>query len=183
MEQSNTDQTFASIDKAMPYLLVDEGGYTVDDGGPTMYGIVESDVAEFLGVPKGEITANVMKNLSLTEATAIYKKQYWDAMNLGQLTCQAIATAVFDMGVNFGIREGAILTQRSCGVVTDGKIGPLTIAALNKMTPRQFLVAFEDADLAHYRAIDASNHAKYDRYMAGWTNRARRLLTLIPKVA
>lgn len=169
---------FATIEKAMPYLLVNEGGYTVDDGGPTMWGIVESDVAKYRGVPASEITAAIMKSLSVAEATAIYKKQYWDAMSLGMLVSQGIATAIFDMGVNFGISGGARLAQSTIGVAADGQIGPVTLNKLNGMTAKAFIDAFEKAALAHYQAIDSSNHAKYDRYMTGWTNRAKRLLTL-----
>lgn len=168
----------ASIDMAMPYLLVDEGGYTVDDGGPTMWGIVESDVAIYRGVPLSTITASVMRNLTVAEATAIYKIQYWDAMSMGKLSNQAIATAIFDMGVNFGIRVGSQLAQSAAGVAVDGKIGPVSIAKFNSLTAKQFIDAFEADVLNHYRAIDNGNHAKYDRYMAGWTNRAKRLLTL-----
>lgn len=170
---------FASIDKAMPYLLVNEGGYTVDDGGPTMWGIVESDVAEYRNVPVSQITATIMKNLTVAEATAIYKIQYWDAMSLGKLSSQSIATAIFDMGVNFGIHEGALLAQRAVGVTQDGSIGPQTLAALNGTTAAKFIPSFESIVLAHYNAIVAGNPSKYSQYLAGWTNRAKRLLTLI----
>lgn len=170
--------THATIDKAMTYLLFDEGGYVVDDGGPTMYGIVESDVARYRRVPVSEITASVMKSLSLTEATAIYKLQYWDVMNLSELVSQPIATAIFDLGVNFGVSGGVKLAQTAIKVNADGVMGPVAIGALNKLSSKEFIVLFESAVLKHYQVIDASNHAKYDRYMSGWTNRAKRLLTL-----
>ena len=56
---------------AIKWILSEEGGYTVDDGGETNYGI--SSKAN----PGVDI-----KNLTPEEASAIYKKKYWDDHNL-----------------------------------------------------------------------------------------------------
>jgi lysozyme family protein len=169
----------ANIQASIQYVLENEGGYTVDDGGPTNYGIVEEDLATFLGVSVSQITAQDIKDLTVGQATAIYKKQYWDVMQLDSVTDQNMATAIFDMGVNMGVFEGARLTQAVVGVAADGIIGPITLAALNATNAQAFIPPFEQLVIDHYLAIEESDPAEYEQYLRGWENRAKRLLTLV----
>jgi len=168
----------ADLNLSMPYVLQNEGGYTVDDGGPTNFGIVEQDLATYRGIPVSTITAEDIKNLTVAEATAIYAKEYWQPMGLSAVNDQSIATAIFDAGVNMGIGTGARLAQRVVGATGDGIIGPNTLLAINTWTRANFIPPFANAVLTHYQGIVASDPGKYSRYFPGWSARAKRLLTL-----
>lgn len=174
----------AKIENSMNYLLANEGGFTIDDGGPTMWGIVISDVAEFRGVPASSITEDDMRKLGVAEATAIYKKQYWDAMSLDSINDQNVATCIFDTGVNRGISIGAKYAQKTADAMggslnIDGKIGPLSIAGINACSRAAFIRRYESLVWSGYQAIVESNPGKYSIYLKGWDSRAQKLLTLI----
>lgn len=64
----------------------------------------------------------------------IYKKKYWDAIRLGELTNQSLANFIFDMhmGSTTGLIAAVKFLQGKLGLVQDGKIGPNTIKQLNK---------------------------------------------------
>ncbi len=168
----------SDIKLSMPYVLQNEGGWTIDDGGWTMYGIVVDDVAAFRNVSPESITEQDMRNLSLAEATAIYKQQYWDKLNLDQIKNQNVATCIFDTGVNRGISVGAKYAQKVALVSIDGVIGQKTIAAINATMPSSFIQIYAGLVWSGYQSILAA-HPSDHIYAAGWESRAKRLLTLV----
>lgn len=174
----------AKIEDCLPYVLVNEGGFTIDDGGPTNFGIVASDVAKYRGIPVSSVTETMMRNLTEAEATAIYAAQYFTPMRLNEVNDRGIATACLDAGVNFGISAGAKYAQRALNLlggalVVDGEIGVHTTSALNLIDVVKFIKAFENLVAAGYLAIIAHNPAM-SIYERGWMARATRLLTLMP---
>lgn len=168
----------AKIEDSIAYILQNEGGWTIDDGGWTMYGIVVDDVAAYRKVSPHSITEQEMKSLTVTEATAIYKQQYWDKMSLDQVNAQNVATAIMDIGVNRGVSIGAKYAQKVVGVTADGAIGPISLSAINACNPNSFIKQIESLDYAGYQAILAENPSD-QIYAAGWDARAKRLLTLL----
>jgi len=83
---------------------------------------------------------------------------------------------VFDFGVNAGVRRSAtflqtILAKRDPSLKVDGAIGPLTIAALAKASPRAIVDEFHEAKMVHYRSLPT-----WQTFGAGWTNRANDVL-------
>lgn len=177
----------AKIDKSIDFILANEGGFTndaADRGGPTNWGIIAVDVARFRGVPVSQITIHDMKILSKTEAIAIYKKQYWDALKLDGVVSQPIATAIFDIGVVRGISIGAKYAQKACTLLghplaVDGQVGPLTLLAINKCEVGMFIHRLEALFFAGFVAIVEHNPSQHV-FLKGWERRAERLLTLIP---
>lgn len=78
---------------AVTFVLSHEGGYVndpVDPGGETNYGISKRQY------PNVDI-----KGLTRQDAVGIYKRDYWDALNCGDMSFD-IACAVFDTAVNMG---------------------------------------------------------------------------------
>ena len=70
----------ANYDEALERLLVHEGGYSnhpSDPGGPTNFGITIHDYRKYV---KPGATAADVRAMRLSEAKAIYKAKYWDAM-------------------------------------------------------------------------------------------------------
>lgn len=170
---------------ALSYLFIDEGGYTNDpddSGGPTKWGITLKDLETFLGQ---SATAADVESMTKDLAGEIYSKLYWLPMNLENLTNEAIATAVLDTCVLFGMGTGMIMAQKALNefgqkLDVDGINGSKTQASLNSAQPSQFIPAFKDQILARIEAI-VEEVPKDEKFRAGWTNRANRLLTLVTK--
>lgn len=86
----------ASFDRAVAFVLRQEGDYVFsprDPGGETRYGISKRTH------PNVDIT-----NLTLDGAKAIYKHDYWDALELDGLTDQW-ALFMFDSAVQHGLEK------------------------------------------------------------------------------
>ncbi len=174
----------AQIEKSIDYVLKNEGGFTIDSGGPTMWGITIPPLAAFRKVPVTSITEEDIRHLTVAEATEVYKEQFWDRMNLDGVGSQSIATCIFDIGVNRGTKIGQIYAQKVCNLigphmlVLDGKIGHASLFAINSCPRTQFIKQYEALVVAGYHAIAEHNPAKFHKYLKGWLSRAERLLTL-----
>ncbi len=91
--------------KAVDYVLANEGGYVFDKndpGGETKWGISKRSY------PRLNIRA-----LSVDEAKKIYYCDYWLKGKFEQIPDKNIATQVFDLSVNLGIRPATIVLQRA----------------------------------------------------------------------
>lgn len=162
----------AKIELSLPYVLQNEGGarYTNipgDAGGPTKYGITQRTLAGWRHRP---VSAQDVKNLTLEEATAIYKAHYWDVCKLDFVNDQGCATAIFDCATNRG--PGVAIRYRNDACQRLGK------AHVNDCEPADFIRVFEGLMEAGYRAIVASRPSQV-KFLRGWLNRARRLFSLI----
>ena len=170
----------ASFDIAVTFTLQNEGGYSdipQDAGGPTNYGIVESDLSSFLG---HSVTADDIKNLSLDTAKAIYKANYWNPA-FEQLS-QPVATAIFDWGVLHGPTSSQKLAQNvanglGASLVCDGVIGPASVAAINAIPADKFVAAFANA-MKSWFASDVAGNPSQKIFLAGWNARADRIAAL-----
>jgi lysozyme family protein len=146
-------------------VLQSEGGYTndaADPGGPTNYGITIIDYRKYLN-PNG--TATDVKNMKLSDAEAIYKSKYWDAMSCDQLP-SGVDYTVFDYGVNSGISRSAKILQQFVGVTVDGQIGPDTIAATNDTDAVELINAICDERLAFLQSLHT-----WSTFGKGWSAR------------
>ena len=92
-----------SFDKAINFVLTHEGGYSNDSldlGGETN-----------LGISKRAYPNLDIKNLTVDDAKAIYKRDYWNALNCDLLP-EKLDIVVFDCGVNQGIGKATELLNR-----------------------------------------------------------------------
>ena len=107
-------------------VLEHEGGYVNDPkdlGGETKYGITKRFYPDI-----------DIKNLTIEQATEIYKKDYWDRNKVESLP-QNLWHIYFDMCVNMGKRTAVKVLQRAANnkgkdIEVDGGLGPATIGAL-----------------------------------------------------
>ena len=146
-----------NFDIAFDRLLGHEGGYSNDPrdpGGETNWGISKRSY------PNVDI-----KNLTKEAAKVIYKRDYWDAAKATQYH-PAIGFQVFDLGVNGGPGASARILQRAVGVLPDGQIGPMTLAAINKFSPLAVCIKFNLQRVLWHR-----NDNNWTIYGEGWTNR------------
>jgi hypothetical protein len=120
-----------------------------------------------------------------TLVEAFYRQYFWENTPNGgswyaQLTSDEVAKRVFDAAVNAGSVAAVKCLQRACNsfpiqvpLIEDGGWGPLTVAKANILDPDSLVTAFQQARVAHYKAIVAANPADAV-YLAAWTVRAER---------
>jgi len=130
-----------SFDIAFKQTVGVEGGYSnnpLDPGGETKYGIT-------VRVARANGYTGPMRDLPLTTAKDIYRRQYWDVLSLNDINavCEYIAEEMFDTGVNMGVGTVGKFLQRALNVLNrdgkdfrdlevDGIIGPVTVAAMRE---------------------------------------------------
>lgn len=168
---------------AIAELLGIEGDYSddpADSGGKTRFGITEA-------VARGFGYTGPMRELPPPLAKEIYRKLYWDALNLGtvaMLSCR-IAWELFDTGVNMGISQAGEFLQMSLNAFNrqaadypdlevDGEIGPATLDALTAFLKRRG----KDGETVLLRALNCQQGAFYielaerrekdERFVFGW---------------
>ena len=156
------------------------GKVTEDAGGRTRFGIAEKfhpDLSEeFFTGPTED---------ALAEAEKIEEREYWDAMRLAEIENQNVANKLFDMGVNMGVHQAAILAQRAANfllrtgadaaaaqLAEDGVIGEKTLAAINAVIPADYHRALCELSEAHYRHLAAVNPQQAVN-LGGWLKRAQ----------
>ena len=128
------------IDRLIDEVIGREGGYVdhpADRGGPTRWGVTQQ-VARAYGY------AGDMRVLPRSTAAAIYKRRYWSDVRFDDVADRApdLAGELFDAGINMGPERAAGFLQRALNVlnrgavdypdiVADGRIGPMTLHALD----------------------------------------------------
>ena len=152
-----------NFDEIIEQVLEHEGGYVNDPkdlGGETKYGITKRFY------PDVDI-----KNLTIEQATEIYKKDYWDKNRVESLP-QNLWHIYFDMCVNMGKRTAVKVLQRAANnkgrdIDVDGGLGPMTIKALKGVEldrVRAFRVKYY-VDLITARP-------EQEKFFLGWFRRA-----------
>lgn len=165
-----------NFDEAFKILIGHEGNFTDDrrDNGNWTGGKV--GVGTLKGTKYG-IAANSypnldIKNITLDQAKAIYKRDYWDRVKADQLS-EMVRFHIFDMAVNSGVTRGIKLLQKSVGITQDGLIGPATLRAAANMNEFNLAMVYNANRLEFYTSL--SSWATYGK---GWTNRVANNLKL-----
>ena len=168
----------SKIGGSIGYVFKNEGGFTDDpndSGGATNWGITHDDLARFLC---RSVSVDDVKNISQGLATQIYEEFYWDPMDLCDVDDQNVATCIFDTGVNRGISRAVKYAQQVVGTSQDGRMGPITLKAINEMPRARFISDYWKLVFDGYLEI-VKNNPSQNVFLNGWKNRANRLLTLI----
>lgn len=144
------------FERAFRIVVGEEGGYVNDPrdpGGETKFGISKR------AYPDVDI-----RNLTLDDARAIYRRDYWDRVGGDDLPYRW-ALLVFDAAVNQGVDPAIRMMQDALGVMVDGNIGPRTLAAANlddDRRPARFLAL---------RVFRYQRTKNFDRFGYGWVTR------------
>lgn len=145
------------FDEAFERLIAHEGGYVNDPrdpGGETNWGISKRSY------PNLDIKA-----LTREQAKSIYKRDYWDRAGANQYDPE-LGFAVFDAAVNSGIGNAVRFLQRAVGVADDGRIGPITVAAVKSRSTAKVLLGFYGERLEFMTKLSV-----WDRFGKGWARR------------
>ena len=169
---------------AMKYLNRAEGGYTVDNGGPTMFGVTQDDYRTFLKQHRKQYGndpewpdlthhAEDMKRLTYPHAVEIYRSMYWDddyeALPLPLGMC------CFDAKVQSGPHyHTRAITARSMGLPANTSWADIHKAA-SQATPTEvsaYADNFLQERLKFYVGLATGKNAAIHRgSMQGWANR------------
>jgi lysozyme family protein len=120
-----------NFSEALTKLYGIEGGYTVDAGGPTRWGVTEA-------VARANGYTGDMRDYPIESASAIYKPQFWDAVRADDLP-DALRYAAFDAAVNSGPHASIKWLQAASGTVADGQLGPASMASIAAENPDRVL--------------------------------------------
>lgn len=167
----------ANFDEAFTYTVGNEGGFTndpADAGGATNWGITIHDYSRWLGY---SASVREVREMRLEVAKQIYEDFYWKPLSLFAVRHNGIATAIFDQAVNRGLGYARTL-QRLLRVEADGHVGPKTIDEINKTNPADIIRAIKTEAEEFYRGL-AARKPSQQRFLKGWLNRAKRLLSLV----
>lgn len=153
--------------KIQEWTLATEGGYVDhprDPGGATNMGITHKTLAAWRGVKS--VTKQDVRNLTVAEAMAIYKSNYWDTIKSDSLPA-GLDYALFDYGVNSGPARAVKDLQRVLGVGVDGIVGSETLDAVRR---RNDIVGLIDA-LCERRWLFVKGLSTFDAFGKGWRRR------------
>lgn len=161
-----------NFDTAVETVLSHEGGYTRDqsDAGNWTGGSYGS--GQLKGTKYGISAASYpeldIQNLSLSDAKAIYKSDYWDVVS-GDSLPSGVDYFVFDTAVNQGVHDAVLFLQQAAGASPDGVMGPETRSAVRSVQSVKDLLS-ETAARRMYDYMQLSPDL-IDRFGLGWSRR------------
>ena len=135
-----------TFEEAVVHILRHEGGHVndpKDPGGETKFGISK----------RAHPSINIA-SLTVDEAKAIYRRDYWDRINADALP-PAMRLLVFDAAVNQGVSAALAMLQSAKG--------PL---AIGQVPEKDLLIRYAKARLTRYRATK-----NFTLYGSGWLGR------------
>lgn len=155
-----------NFERAFTKLLGHEGGYSnhpQDRGGETMWGVT-------VAVARASGYTGAMRSMPQSVAMAIYRKDYWDAMQADKLPA-AVRYAAFDAAVHSHPKQSIKWLQAALGVAQDGVLGPKTLAAAQDADGAALASAMLGARLRFM--TDLPTWASFGK---GWARRIASLL-------
>lgn len=135
-----------------------EGGYSNyswDPGGETKYGISQA------AFPQIDI-----KNLTFTNACALYKEHYWDKANCDMLPW-IIAFPVFAAAVIHDPKDAVVFLQKALHVNPDGVNGPITARAVAATVDKRRLLT----EYLSHEAVYMAGRKAWPNAGRGWMRR------------
>lgn len=161
-----------NFDLFLSEILKHEGGYVnhpKDAGGPTNKGITLVNFRKFVK-PNG--TIEDLKKLTDEQAGIVYRRNYWDAV-LGAELPSGLDLATGDYAVNSGPSRPVKAIQKIVGVPQDGKIGPVTLAAIAKHDVKKLINALCDERLAFMKRAKNTKTGEllWPTFGRGWKSR------------
>lgn len=164
--------------RSLAAVLEHEGGYVNhphDPGGATNLGVTQ-DVYDAFRRSRG-LDLRSVKFIGGNEVTAIYRDQYWNAVKGPELPA-GVDYCIFDFAVNSGPKRAAKFLQRAVGVADDGKIGPMTLAAVNARQAKEIIEEVCEARLHWLRTLPTFKY-----FGKGWTKRVDGVRALAESMA
>lgn len=160
-----------------------------DPGGETLYGIARNRHPTWGGWETWDQN-RVKREQDLPEDARralhawrddFYKNQFWKPLRCQEYPTRRLAVIVYQAAINCGLRRVGrwvqqCLNNAGADLLVDGRIGPLTIAAMREVFERGHIRLIEDGVLVHQRRhyeyiTDAD--PRLGKFLRGWLNRIR----------
>jgi lysozyme family protein len=173
--------------RAASHSLDLEGGLVdnkSDKGGKTNFGISDARDGKKDGLidldndGKGDIPP---ENLTKEQALDIYHQEYWLPCHGDELP-PSIAIFLFDTAIHFSVEKATKLLQRKLNVFADGKIGHITIKAINAKNQNELLINLLTERAYLYHAIVKADSSQAI-FLEGWFARLFRLSNFIQSIS
>jgi lysozyme family protein len=163
----------SDFERAFEVVVGVEGGYGKDPQDPGNWTGGKVGAGELKGTRYGISAAAYPKlniaNLTLDQAMAIYRQDYWKPVQ-GDDLGWPLNLAAFDAAVQHDPRDAAKLLQRAIEVVADGDIGPKTLGRVQALGSAECAARLMRQRVNYYRSL-----SKWPRYGDGWVNRLFRV--------
>jgi lysozyme family protein len=171
-----------NFERSLSAVLKHEGGYVdhpKDPGGATNLGItIGTAKANRMDLDKdGDVDKADVRLIKPSDAGPVYKARYWDAVRGDDLP-YGVDYAVFDYAVNSGPARAAMHLQEVVGVAPDGKIGPLTLAAVASWDAVALIEALCAKRIAFLKRLST-----WGTFGKGWSSRVSGVLRLAKDMA
>lgn len=158
-----------NAEKCIRKTLSYEGGFTAnpaDTGNWTggRRGVGELKGTNF-GISAAAYPAIDIRNLTVDQAIAIYRADYWAKVD-GDKMPYGLDLCAFDGAVNSGVSRGVKWIQQAIGAVPDGVVGPDTVAKAHSADPVAAVKAACSARLNTLRGF-----ASFASFGSGWSRR------------
>lgn len=154
-----------NFEASLAHVLKHEGGFAnrpADPGGATNLGITAATLARARGRP---VTEADVRGLTQAEASAIYRRFYWEAVRGDELPA-GLDHAVFDLAVNSGPTRAAKLLQRVLSMPENGVVGRATLDAARRADAVATIRSLQRERLAFLRRL-----AIWPAFGRGWRRR------------
>tara|TARA_B100000929_G_C15511743_1_gene421153 strand:- start:32541 stop:33092 length:552 start_codon:yes stop_codon:yes gene_type:complete len=158
-----------NYDDAFERVIGHEGSFQNDrkDRGNWTTGVVGQ--GELKGTKYGVSAMSYpdldIKNLTLQEAKEIYYQDFWLRVK-GDSLHSALAYQLFDSAINHGIGNAIRMLQRAVEVTDDGRVGPMTLRAIDMIGIDDVLKYFNAERIDFFTKISTFN-----QYGRGWMRR------------
>lgn len=160
----------ADYKKLKPFVLKWEGGYSnrkYDGGGPTNKGITIATFRQYYG--KGK-TINDLKRLTDAQWDYIFLHGFWNPFHADEITSQSIANICVDWAWASGTVTAIRQVQKILRVTADGKVGKITLAALNGTNKKAIFEAIKARRIEFVENIVKRDPTQKVN-LNGWKNR------------
>lgn len=129
------------------------------------------------GKLKRAVRPEEVKALTRLKVIGIYRKHFWDDVQGDRIKGQPVADIVFNARVLHG-QYGKKLLQKTLNslghdLTEDGKVGPLTLSAINSTDPAQLVNGLLAIRTGFVKRL-AAKREDNDEYLKGWLNRLAR---------
>lgn len=179
----------SQFEPAVEYVLLREKGIEEqanDPGGVTKYGIsfrflksVSPECLRLYGIPI-YISTDTIRDLTIEQAKALYKGEFWNHAPFERINNQLIANYLFDTCINMGIAPGVKCLQRALWavrsnraiLVDDGILGEETLKQVNCIDSVLLLAALRSERGGEYRLIADRKPEEGKQDLDGWLNRS-----------
>jgi lysozyme family protein len=158
--------------EALRKVLKEEGGYVddpLDSGGATNRGVTQNTY-NLYRKRKG-LEQRPVRQATMIETEEIYHG-IWKSCKADKLPT-GVNVMHFDFAVNAGNVRAAKTLQAVLDVEQDGKIGPVTLAAVALLPPKEFITDYAEARRVFYNSL-ASRRPKDKKFLRGWLLRTNR---------